>query len=191
MRASLTLVREPTDRTLPPSVFVRAERPAHRPILHFTRVRIHSENDVETVRRAHLPVTLFDPAQSEALGYPLSFKPVLFVARSHLDSLETGYRTIPFVDADAARSPRIEDYIVAMLRIDTLGARRIAKENAAKIDPIRLLRRIMVEGVEDRAYRVRLDEFAPGLPIQPGVKPIAKAALDFEDRRAFMRGPKK
>ena len=173
MRARISLIREPTDRTLPPSVFVRAKRLPHRPITSFVQVRIHSESDVETARRANLPISLFDEAQSEAFGYPLSFKPVLFVARKYLTTIETNFRTIPSVDAEAARFPGIEDFVVAMLRIDALGARRIAKENAESLDPIRLLSRIIIEGVEDRAYRVRLDEFAPGLPVSPGIKPIA------------------
>lgn len=191
MRADITLVREPNDRTLPPSVFIRAERAPHRPITRFTRVRIHSKGDVETVRRANLPVSLFDSARSGALGYPLAFKPVLIVAKDFLPAIDTRFRTIPFLDSAAARSPKLEDYIVAMLKIDTLGARRIAKENVSSIDSARLLKRIIVEGVDDRAYRVRLDEFAPGLPIAPGVKPISKTVLKAEDNRPFIQVPRK
>jgi hypothetical protein len=190
MRADISLVREPKDRTLPPSVFIRAERAPHRPVTRFIQVRIHSKEDVETVRRANLPVSLFDSARSEALGYPLSFKPILIVAKDHLPAIDTPFRAIPFLDSGAARSPSLEDYIVAMLKIDTLGARRIAKENAASIDSDRLLKRIIVEGVEDRANRVRLDEFAPGLPKSPGVKPIAKAVLKSGDSRPFVQRPR-
>jgi len=187
VKANLSLVREAEDRTLPPAVFVRADRPAHRPVTHYAKIRIYSKRDVISVRKANLPISMLDPLQSEALGYPLSFKPVLLVAREYLPVIETGFRTITFTDAEAARSPAIEDFIVAMLRIDTLGARRIAKVNAKKIDPIRLLRQIMVERLEERAYRVRLDEFAPGLPVPPGVRRISKRALASEDHRTFVR----
>jgi hypothetical protein len=183
----VSLIREPGDRTLSPSVFVRAGRPAHRPVTRYERVRIHSESDVRAVRRAGLPVSVFDSALSESLGYPLTFRPALIVAREVLPLVETRFRTIAFADAQAARSPSIEDHIVAMLWIDTLGARRIARENAVRLDPARLLRRILVEGAEDRAYRVRLDEFAPGLPVPFGVKAIPRVALERDDRREFPR----
>jgi len=146
---------------------------------------------VQTARKANLPISLFDSLQSQTLGHSLSFKPVLLVPREYLPVLDTGFRTITFIDLDAARSPRIEDFIVAMLRIDALGARRIARANRASLDPILLLRRIMAEGLEARAYRVRLDEYAPGLPASPGVRPISKGALESEDRRVFVRRPEK
>jgi hypothetical protein len=142
---------------------------------------------VETVRRANLPISILDSRLSEALGHPLSFTPALIAAKELLPILDTGFRTITFTEAEAARSPRIEDFIVAMLRIDTLGARRIARANATVLDPVRLLKRILAEGLEARASRVRLDEFAPGLPKVPGVRPIAKSALASEDRRTFVQ----
>jgi hypothetical protein len=187
----MSLVREPTDRVVSPIVFVKAKRLPHRPVTHYTRIRIHSPTDVGTARGANLPISMFDSKRSEMLGHPLIFKPVLLVGKEYLPIIETGFRTISFADAEAARSPAIEDFIVAMLWIDTLGARRIAKKNSAIIDPVRLLRRIIVEGLEARAHRVRLDEFAPGLPAPRGVKPIAKNALAAEDGRSFVEGPEK
>jgi hypothetical protein len=190
VQVHLSLVRDARDRALPSAVFVSARPPPHRPVTRYTTIRIHSKSDLAAARKANLPISMFDSLQSEELGYPLSFKPVLMVAREYLPVLETGFRTITFGDTEAARSPAIEDFIVTMLQIDTLGARRIAKMNAAKIDPLRLLRQILAERLEGRAYRVRLDEFAPGLPAPPGVTPISKRALAWEDRRAFVQVPR-
>jgi hypothetical protein len=191
MRTDLSLVRDPKDRNLPSRIFVRAGRPSHRPVARYSRVRIRTQDDVEAVRKARLPVSILDSRQSKTLGHPLSFRPVLLVGKDLAPLLDTGFRTITFIDAEAARSPRIEDFIVAMLSIDTLGARRIAKANAAIIDPVRLLKRILAEGLEARAYRVRLDEFAPGLPAPRGIRAIAKNALASEDRRTFVRESRK
>lgn len=178
------LVREPTEPSLPKDVFVAEPRPSHRPRSRY-RARIGSKEDVETARRAGLAVSLFEPERSESLGYPLSFKPRLLVAKSLVGAVDTKFPTISFSDERAARDPQLEDYVVAMLRIDTLGARRIARENRKRIDQARLLKRVLQEDLEARAYRVRLDEFAPGLP-EVG-HPISREGLEIEDRRDFGR----
>jgi hypothetical protein len=183
------LVREPSDRSLPGSVFVRAARAPHRPILRFERVNIGSKVDVRLARRAGLPLSLLEPARIERLGYPLSFRPRLLVGRDLLPIVHSRFAVIPFGDADAAREPGIEDLVVAMLSIDPLGARRVARVHRAEIDPIRLLKRVLAENLERRAYEVRLDEFAPGIPRSVGLEPLSRMALREEDRREFSRGP--
>lgn len=187
MRAATILLRDPGEPPLPPA-FVPEAHPFHRPQTKY-RLHIDSAGDVEAVRRRGLSISLFPPERSEALGYPLWFRPRVIVARDLLSAVETSLPTIPFVEGQAARDPTLEDYIVAMLRIDLLGARRIAYENRKKLDRTRLLKRVLQENLEGRAYRVRLDNFAPGLPKVSGVKPIAPAVLQGSDTREFARGP--
>lgn len=189
MRADLTLVREPSDRGLPGSVFVRAARPPYRPILRFQRVNIESKDDVRVARRAGLPLSLLEPDQIERLGYPLTFRPRLLVGRDMSSLVHSRFAVIPFVDPAAAKEPSLEDLVVAMLTIDPLGARRIARDHRAKIDPIRLLKRVLAENLERRAFEVRLDEFAPGIPSIVGLEPLSRTALQAEDDREFSRGP--
>lgn len=189
MRADLTLVREPSDRGLPRSIFVPVERAPHRPILRFQRLNVESRDDVRVARRAGLPLSLLDPDTIERLGYPLSFQPRLIVDRGLIALVRSRFRVIPFSDPGAAKEPGIEDLVVAMLSIDSLGARRIAHDHRSEIDPVRLLKRVLAENMERRAFEVRLDEFAPGLPRVTGVEPLSRRALSAEDCREFSRGP--
>jgi hypothetical protein len=189
MRADLTLVREPSDRGLPGSVFVRAERAPHRPILRFRGVNIASKDDLRVARRAGLPLSLLESDRIEKLGYPLSFRPRLIVDRELLSLLCSRFQVIPFSDPGAARDPGIEDLVVAMLSIDPLGARRIARDHRTQMDPVHLLKRVLAENLERRAYEVRLDQFAPGLPKSAGVEPLSRRALEAEDSREYSRGP--
>ena len=146
---------------------------------------LDTEEKVEKARRAGLSVSLFGPEISETLGYPLTFKPVLLTDGALVGKVRTIFRVIPFSDANAARDPKIEDYIVAMLRIDMLGARRIARENTASLNGARLLKRILQENLERRAWLVRMGDFALGLPKVPGVRQVARVALSHSDRRDF------
>ncbi len=189
MQADVALIREPSDRALPESVFPRPGRPAHRPVVRFRSIRIRTTDDVRTARRAGLALSLLDPGQVERLGYPLSFRPRLMVDRLMVPLVRSTFPILPVSDPQAARSPGLEDLVVAMLAIDSLGARRIAKAHRSSIDPVRLLKRILAEDQERRAFEVRLDEFAPGLPKLPGVLPLTRPALDAEDSREFSRGP--
>ncbi len=187
MRAKTVLLRDLGDRPLPSS-FVPEGHPFHRPPTRY-RLRIHSPNEIEPIRKTGLPISLFSPDKSEELGYPLTFKTRLIIAEQLCSALETSLPVIPFTNSESARNPLLEDYIVAMLRIDVLGARRIAVENRERLDKVRLLKRILQENLEGVAYRVRLDEFAPGLPRVPGVKPIARSVLTAEQTREFSRRP--
>ena len=189
MQAAVSLVRDPKDRVLSPAVFIKAERGPHRPVARYDRIRLQTAEHVRLARRARLPVSLLEPETIEKLGYPLSFRPRLLVPSRFVPLVETSFRVLTFADEGAARDPSLEDYIVAMLTVDALGARRIAVEHRNEIDPIRLLRRVLAEGLEARAFEVRLDEFAPGLPRISGVRPLSRTALRSEDRREFAKGP--
>jgi hypothetical protein len=184
MQTETMIVRDHRDRSLAPGLFVPEERPTHRPRLRY-RAHINSEEAVDEARRAGLSVSLFDSATAARLGYPLEFKPRLLVSKDVAPAVETHFKTISFSDPLAAGAPKLEDYIVAMLQVDPLGARRIAKQNRAMIDRVELLRKILREALEARAYRVRLDEFAPGLP-KVGA-PIPREGLTIEDHRDYGR----
>ena len=151
------------------------------------RLRLESPDDVVAARRLGLPVYLLEPPLVAALGYPLRFDPLLLVGRTVTGSVDSRFRRVEFLDDVAAREPRLEDVLVALLSIDPVGARRLAVENRDRLDPVRLLRRVLQQGLEARAYRVRLDEFAPGLPAVG--RPIPRSELVREDSRPFARGP--
>jgi hypothetical protein len=180
--------REPNSKAVTPSIFIREAKASHRPPIRYRTVRIRSKRDVEIARRAGVPVSLLEPDRIEKLGYPLSFRPRLLVPRQLVPLIDTTYRVLPVADPEAARDPKIEDLVVALLSIDALGARRVAHDHREELDPIRLLKRVLSEDLEARAYEVRLDEFAPGIPKAPGVAPLSVAALAAEDSREFSRG---
>lgn len=185
MQRTAYLVRGPGDRELPSS-FVRVPTATHRPKERFL-VRLDSPADVKAARKKGLAVALLDSERSEALGYPLEFSPCALVYRDLLPIVTGAMRVIPVSDESAARHPTLEDYVVAMLPIDSLGARRILVEHRTEIDRSRLLKRVLQENVEQRAYHVRLAEFAPGLPKVEGVKQLASRDLAVSDRREFTR----
>jgi hypothetical protein len=180
MRTDLTLVREPTDRTLPTSVFIPAERPPHRPFARYERIRIRSENDARAARRANLPLYVLSAEDVTALGYPVRFPPRLVVARSLEPIVESVLRTIPFVSEEAARSPRPEDSAIAMLRVDAIGARALVDRNPTW-NADYLTRRIWEERLDRRATFVR---FFDVLPLAPRVgESIDRAALERKLRK--------
>lgn len=189
MRPQTVLVRDLQDRSLPPDVFVR-EHPRRGGQEARFRLTLRSRDAVEWARRAGVPVYLFHPSVARDLGYPLEFQPRLLVGKSVADALEeTIFRPIVFRDEQAARAPTLEDLVVAMLRIDRLGARRLVRENLGSIDRPRLLKRILAEDAEVLASRVRLDEFVPGLPPAapiPGWR-ISKEELAGQDRIDYGR----
>ncbi|MCI4320726.1 MAG: hypothetical protein L3K05_00240 [Thermoplasmata archaeon] len=180
--------REPGSRAATPSIFIAESRVSHRPPTRYRSVRIRSRTDVETARRVGLPISLLESERIEKLGYPLSFRARLLTPQQIVPLIETTYRLLPMADIEAARDPKLEDLIVALLSIDALGARRVASDHRRDLDPIRLLKRVLAEDLEGRAYGVRLDEFAPGIPKVPGIEPLSAAALAVEDSRAFSRG---
>lgn len=189
MRPETVLVRDPGDRALAPAVFIREESVRGGQQARY-RLRLRSRNDVEVARRARLALSLLDPEAIALLGYPLSFKPRLLVGElESLAIVESRFKPIVFHSEDAARNPTLADTVVAMLAVDPLGARRIAVENRNQLDGALLLKRILGEDKERLAYRVRLDDFAPGLPVPQGVRPIPRESLRVEDLRELGRRP--
>lgn len=186
MRTTVLLERSPSDRRLPRQILVPVGNVRHRPVERF-RLRLRSREDVETARRCGAPLYLVEPWISEALGYPLSFRPRLIVAREWVPTIsESGYPLLPFHDSSAARNPLLEDLVVALLRIDPLGARRVVRENRRWVNDRRLVQRVYREGVEGEAAEVRLDDFVPGLPSAP--RRLSRRELNDEDKKEYARG---
>jgi hypothetical protein len=180
MRAKLSLVREPTDRALPQSVFVPAERPPHRPIARYEKVRIRSERDAEIARKAKLPVHLLTANRVTELGFPIRFPPRVIVAESILPIVETTFGTIPFASERAARSPRPEDVAIAMLRFDMIGARALVDRNPSW-DRAYLTRRIWEENLWRRATFVRFFDVLSLAPKEG--KSLGRAELERKLRK--------
>jgi hypothetical protein len=180
MHEAVYLVHDTGNRRVPPGILISERRANHRPKeLH--RLRLAATEDVEKARRIHQPVSLLTWEKVTALGYPMRFPPNLIVAKTLLRAVDTGFRTIPFVDEEAARNPEIEDVIVAMLHVDTLAARALALRNRGLVDPVRLMQRVVREQEERRATLVRLQDVAPTIPsIGPA---LPRAQLERHDRR--------
>jgi len=92
----------------------------------------------------------------------------------------SAYSRVLVRDRDALRSPGFEEVLTFLLKVDMLAARELARRNAGKFDPNELYRRVRNEGMEERATKVRLQEFVPGLP-KVG-EPFPKDELDWADR---------
>jgi hypothetical protein len=163
MRTDLTLVREPSDRSLPPSIFVPEERPSHRPVARYERIVIRSEKDAEIVRKANLPIRPLTSKLVTDLGYPIRFPTRLVIARSLIPIVDTTLAVIPFASEEAARSSRPEDTAVAMLRFDMIGARVLLDRNP-RWDTDYLTRRIWEEDLGRRATYVRFFDILPQAP---------------------------
>lgn len=163
MHVERSLHRDRSDRRLPAVILVRQRAHAGRPRELF-RLRIRSRDDARLARRAGLPVHLVTPEDTAAFGYAMTFPPRLVTARSLAGLVDTPYRVHPMESERDTLHPRLEDLVVVMLKIDPFAARAIALRNPEFIDPVRLLRRALQEGVEREATLVRLQEVCPGLP---------------------------
>lgn len=98
-------------------------------------------------------------------GYPVSFRPWLVVPENLAPQFVTEFRTLPVKDEDALREPGVVELVTFLLRFDPLAARVVAKRNAATLDPNELYRRVRNEGLERAATKVRLQQFAPAIPV--------------------------
>ncbi|MGI0156423.1 MAG: hypothetical protein ACREDE_09890, partial [Thermoplasmata archaeon] len=157
------VLREPGEHPLPRGIAIPVPKPMGRPRIEY-RFRVRSAEDAEVLRHRKLPVHSVTAERITELGYPIRFPTVLVAAGTMIPLIETHLRTIPFVSEDAARSPRDEDAIVAMLRIDMLGARAIWERNPGKLNATYLLGRLLQERLERRANLVRFFDVLPSLP---------------------------
>lgn len=128
------------------------------------RLDLRTAEDVETARRYGVPVYLLTPEVVTGLGYPVVFPPRLLVAQEVDPAVDTSFPRFVVSSPEAVRSLRIEDVIVALLRIDPLAARGVAVRNRSSVEPDQLLRRVVQAELEREATRVNLQELAPAIP---------------------------
>ncbi|MGA8091909.1 MAG: hypothetical protein WB984_05375 [Thermoplasmata archaeon] len=182
MKMLSELVRSDEANSLP-RVFVpfRATHRGRPPTVY--RLRADTEEDVEAARRHGLPLFLLTPEWVTAHGYPEHFRPLLFVWEGLAGKVSSSaYSRVLVRDREALRSPGFEEMLTFLLKVDMLAARELARRNVGKFDPSELYRRVRNEGMEERATKVRLQEFVPSLPTVG--EPFPKADLDWAERNA-------
>jgi hypothetical protein len=123
-----------------------------------------NEADVMVARRYDVPIHAQTAKEVSALGYPVTFPTILVPSRSMVPLLDTSMRMVPFASDEAAKDPRIEDVVVTMLEVDSIGARALLDRNLSRIEGRYLFRRILEEHSERRATLVRFSDVLPGLP---------------------------
>lgn len=112
-----------------------------------------------------MPAVLLTPEWVTRLGYPVQFRPWLVLPEGLAGQVESDFRVLPLKDGEALRAPGPEEVITFLLKFDSLAARVVAVRNRARLDPHELYRRVRNEGMERTATKVRLQEFAPALPV--------------------------
>ena len=157
----MALVRSPGDRAVPRGVFTPVVYSRHAPRRRY-RVNLRNPEDVKVAAKFGVCVSLLESSIVRDLGYRAEFPARLLVAREMAGAVDGPYPQISFANAEAARAPRLEDVVVAMLFVDWLGARRLARINANAIDPTYPWKRVAEEKAETRAHRVRLEDVVPG-----------------------------
>jgi len=156
-----------------------------RPRARF-RLVIDTVEDAREARRLGLPVFILTPEIVTALGYPIDFPPQLLVAHALDPVVDSPLPRILAADSEAARWPTLEDVVVSLLRVDALAARGIAARHRLSIDPVQLLRRVVLAESEAEATWVNLQEFAPSIPrVGPTIPP---SQLEEQDRAVQVVG---
>ena len=162
MRMQATMLREPGKHAPPSRLLIPVEQPRGRPRKEY-RLRVETEEDATILNRHDVPVHALTSTEVTDLGYPVQFPPVLIVAITYRPLIETSMRTIWFTSEKAAQTPRLEDRIVAMLQVDSLGARALLDRNQTEVDSSYLARRIYEESLDRRATFVRFHDVLPQL----------------------------
>jgi hypothetical protein len=184
MDVDVTLVRSRGDRALPRGVFTPVRYSRTAPRKHY-RVTVRTPNDAKEAAKFGVPVSLLDSEIVRGLGCPIEFPPRLLVATEVSGAVETTYRKLLFANSAAARAPRPEDVVVAMLFVDWIGARQLVRTNELTLDLEYLKQRVTEEGAGPRAHRVRLEDFVPGLA--RAWNALSRADLRALDSRVFER----
>lgn len=152
------------------------------------RLELTTAEDVETARRYGVPVYLLTPELVTGLGYPVVFPPQLLVAQEVAPVVDTSFPRLGVSATEAVRSPRIEDVIVALLRIDSLAARGVAVRNRSSVEPDHLLRRVVQAEAERAATWVNLQELASAIPrVGPRLPPERLREEDATPRVVGLR----
>jgi len=164
MKVGAVLFREPGERPLPRKMIVPSARSRGRPRKDY-RPRVRSAGDVELLRRHRVPALLLTPEWVTRSGYPVQFGPWLAIPERLVPNVSSDYRILPVRDEDSLREPGVVELVTLLLRFDVLAARVVASRNRARLDPNELYRRVRNEGLESAATKVRLQEFAPAIPV--------------------------
>lgn len=170
----------PTSRVLE-----KESRPRGRPIDQF-RLVLRLPADVEEARALDLPVYLLTSELTTMLGCANVFPPLLLLGWSLDEATVAPWKRVLFLREESARRPRLEDLAAALLRFNPLIARALLVRNAERVDPHRLLRVVMTEGLEAAATLVRLQEFCPQIPTEGEALPLA--SLQKQDRNDLVEG---
>ena len=164
MKLEASLLRETGERPLPSPMLVLVRRGRGRPRAEY-RPRVRSPEDVEVLRRHRVPALLVTSEWVSESGYPVRFRPWLALPEELAGKVTSDYRVLPVKDGDGLKQPGVVELVTLLLRFDPLAARVVARRNRRTIDPHELYRRVRNEGLERAATKVRLQEFAPALPV--------------------------
>jgi hypothetical protein len=164
MKVEASLFREPGERPFPREMLAARVKPRGRPKREY-RPRIRSAGDVDRLRRHGVPAFLLTSERVTSAGYPVRFRPWLALPQELATKVSSDYRILPVQDGAALRDPGVEELVTLLLRFDPLAARVVARRNRRKLDAHELYRRVRNEGLERAATKVRLQEFAPALPV--------------------------
>jgi hypothetical protein len=164
MKVESILFREPGERPLPRGMLSPVARIRGRPRTEY-RPRVRTPGDVEQLRRRRVPAFLLTSEWVTKSGYPVNFRPWLALPEKLSTKVSTDYRILPVKDEEVLRDPGPVELVTLLLRFDPLAARVVATRNRRSLDPHELYRRIRNEGLERAATKVRLQEFAPAIPM--------------------------
>jgi hypothetical protein len=165
MRLETAVYREPGEHPLPREVAIPVAKPTHRPRTEY-RLRVQSEDDVDTLRRRRLPLYLLTDERVRELGYLVHFPPRLYIPSEIADDVESPFRVFPYRDADALSSPGVPETVAMLLVSDPIGARVVLRLAVTRIPISEVYRRVVNAGpsVVEMATQMRLQDFVPSLP---------------------------
>jgi len=164
VKVEASLFRELGERPLPREMLQSSTKARGRPKREYRPV-IRSARDVERLRKHRVPAFLLTSELVTRSGYPVRFQPWLALPERLSAKVSSAFRVLPVKDEAALRDPGMEELVTLLLRFDPLAARVVARRNRAQLDPNELYRRVRNEGLERAATKVRLQEFAPALPV--------------------------
>ncbi len=179
MQIETTLRREPGERPLPLEMRAPQPHPRGRPRAEY-RPRIRSPHDVRRLRRRKVPAFLLTAEWVSQSGYPVKFRPWLVLPERLAPKVSSEYRILPVRDEEAIATPGIVELVTLLLRFDPLAAWVVARRNRERLDPNELYRRVRNERLERAATKVRLQEFAPALPVEG--EPLPAEELEWIER---------
>lgn len=181
----MTLTREGPKGAPVPRILEKESRARGRPVDQF-RLVLREAADVEEARALGLPTYLLTCELVTMLGCSVTFPPQLLIGRSLGPATVAPWRRILVLREETLLDPRLEDLVGALLHVNPLTARSVLLRNRGTVDPTRLHRVVVTEGLEAPATLVRLQEFVPSIP-RSG-EPLPEESLRKQDRNAWAEG---